>query len=247
MSVKYILRLDDASEYMDYGKWNPYFKLFDKYEIKPIIAVIPFNQDPQMINSDRDNRFWENVRLWNEKGYCIAMHGYDHVYLNQNSGLLNRNPFSEFAGLSLVQQKEKLLKAQNIFESNSLYPEVFIAPGHTFDENTIQALKDVTTVKTISDGYAVRGGFREYGINWIPQQLSFPKSKFCGLWTICIHPETSNHDYFLELEKFVLKKKDKFERVDNILYRNLNIADYFYRYEFKLINHVKKTIKKLIQ
>ena len=42
----YILRLDDASDYMDVEKWSRMEELLDKYQIKPLVGVIPDNQDP---------------------------------------------------------------------------------------------------------------------------------------------------------------------------------------------------------
>lgn len=88
MSPKYIIRLDDASEFMDYEKWDPFFIILDKFRIKPIIAVIPFNKDPEMTNKNNDLGFWSKVRLWQEKGYRIALHGYSHLYSNRNSGII---------------------------------------------------------------------------------------------------------------------------------------------------------------
>jgi hypothetical protein len=37
----YILRLDDASDYMDLEKWTRVESLVDKYGIKPIFGIIP--------------------------------------------------------------------------------------------------------------------------------------------------------------------------------------------------------------
>lgn len=44
----YILRLDDASEYMDVDKWQRMETLLDKYNIKPLVGIIPDNQDPSL-------------------------------------------------------------------------------------------------------------------------------------------------------------------------------------------------------
>ena len=45
---KYILRLDDAAERMDIVKWNRMEVLLDKYNIKPLVGVIPKCQDAMM-------------------------------------------------------------------------------------------------------------------------------------------------------------------------------------------------------
>lgn len=41
-----------------------------------------------------------SLRRWQDKGWHIALHGYDHVYISENSGLEPFNNKSEFAGLS---------------------------------------------------------------------------------------------------------------------------------------------------
>lgn len=41
----YLFRLDDASEFMDTENWNKIERLFDMYDIKPLVGVIPNNLD----------------------------------------------------------------------------------------------------------------------------------------------------------------------------------------------------------
>lgn len=189
MFAKYIIRLDDASEYMDYEKWNPYFKIFDNLNIKPIIAVIPFNKDPKMVKENFDSTFWEKVRFWQTKGYHIALHGFNHVYSTHKSGLIGINNRSEFAGVLLEKQKEMLSKAFNKFESENIKVNIFIAPAHSFDRNTLEALTKTTRIEYICDGF-FKLPIIKYGFKWIPQQLWKPKLKTKGIWTICHHPET---------------------------------------------------------
>jgi hypothetical protein len=208
MAAKYIIRLDDASEYMDYDKWNPYFELFDKYNIKPIIAVIPFNKDPKMIIKNLDNKFWDRVRLWQQKEYRIALHGYEHLYTNPNSGIIGLNKFSEFAGVPLRKQIEMLTKASKKFEDERIETNIFVSPAHSFDINTLIALKQATCIKYISDGFFLNP-IQKDGFNWIPQQLWEPKIKSKGVWTICYHPETSDNSVISSLE-FFLRNHSKY-------------------------------------
>ena len=37
--TRYIMRLDDASDYMDVTKWERMKELLDKYEIKPVFGI----------------------------------------------------------------------------------------------------------------------------------------------------------------------------------------------------------------
>lgn len=40
---QYILRLDDASDYMDVKKWQRMEELLDRHGIKPLVGIIPDN------------------------------------------------------------------------------------------------------------------------------------------------------------------------------------------------------------
>lgn len=69
---QYIMRLDDASEYMDVEKWQRMEDLLDKYHIKPIVGVIPDNQDSDMVGSLSEGR------TVLEKGPTLEGKGLDH-------------------------------------------------------------------------------------------------------------------------------------------------------------------------
>ena len=58
--------------------------IFDKYEIKPLMGVIPVNQDPDLLKHSRNNEFWERVNSWKNKGWEIAMHGCHHLYTQKS-------------------------------------------------------------------------------------------------------------------------------------------------------------------
>jgi hypothetical protein len=71
-------------------------------------------------------------------------------------------------------------------------PDLWIAPAHTFDENTIKALS-LLGIRTISDGFHFRPHTDHRGVLWIPQQLgNFHRMPF-GLWTVCIHLNDPGH------------------------------------------------------
>ena len=50
---KYIFRLDDISWDMNYENFKRIKQLFTDYGIKPIIGVIPKNEDPNFCNRPR--------------------------------------------------------------------------------------------------------------------------------------------------------------------------------------------------
>ena len=52
----YLLRLDDASEYMNIKKWQEMESLLDRHGIRPIVGVIPHNLDPSLVNKFEYNQ-----------------------------------------------------------------------------------------------------------------------------------------------------------------------------------------------
>ena len=84
---KYILRLDDACEKRDIDKWDRMEELLDRYKVKPLVGIIPHCEDPAMDEYLPDPEFWYRVDNWIEKGWTIAMHGFNHVYSNHNGGI----------------------------------------------------------------------------------------------------------------------------------------------------------------
>jgi len=117
MKSKYIFRLDDASHYMDLKKWNEVEKIFIKYKIQPIVAVIPENRYENLIKQPFNPDFWNKVKHWDSKGWDIAMHGYQHSYhkINFNKSIVKFNNYSEFTGLSFEDQKDKISKTRKNF------------------------------------------------------------------------------------------------------------------------------------
>ena len=78
--AKYIIRLDDANEYSDMSKWDRIEKILDKNDIKPLVAVIPKNEDSKLKYSDFNIDFWNIVKRWNDKKWTIGVHGYEHNF-----------------------------------------------------------------------------------------------------------------------------------------------------------------------
>lgn len=219
---KYIIRLDDASPTMDKKKWNRFFDILDRYNVKPIIAVIPNNEDKNMIIDEYDKNFWDRVREWQNKKYTIALHGYNHCYISNNSGLVPINKKSEFAGIDKDNQREKIKKAWQIFKNEKINSNIWVAPSHTFDKNTLAALEGETTIKIISDGISFLPYFKNNFL-WIPQQLWGFEKKDSGIWTICFHPNSMNEGDFVKVENFLNKHKNEFiSNVDSLFkeYKN---------------------------
>jgi predicted deacetylase len=199
--AKYLIRMDDACPQMHLKNWNRVEEILDKYSIKPIVAVIPDNKD-ETLNYGFDNSFWtETINRWKNKDWHLALHGYQHLYHETSQkSLIPLKSKSEFTGDSYEVQKSKILKGIEILNKYSIFPTTFIAPGHAFDEITLDVLYNETNIKYISDGLSFRP-FIIRNITWIPQQIwQFRKMPF-GIWTICLHPNTMNEKDFKKMEE----------------------------------------------
>ncbi|MBI4706718.1 MAG: DUF2334 domain-containing protein [Candidatus Omnitrophica bacterium] len=241
MSISYIVRLDDACPTMRRSCWDPIEDILDRLNIKPIVGVIPDNRDPKLMNDSVDIMFWDRVKHWQAKGWTIAMHGLHHQYHPIPKGACPLLPFtikSEFVGLPLERQRELLATSYAIFTSHGIEPTMFMAPSHSFDENTLEALKLETPIRVITDGIGLYP-YQKLGVTWIPQQMAcFRKVPF-GVWTICLHLGTIEnsikillndiHRYskFIVSAKSVLEKKwEKVKMVNSIfsfVYRVLRL------------------------
>ncbi len=200
MSARYMIRLDDACPTMDYARWHRLESFFDTFEVKPIVAVIPDNQDPELHCNPPDPLFWDTVRRWQKNGWTIAMHGYQHKFHHVDRTKLIF-PFydrSEFAGLSYEEQSAKIQHSWLLFKEQGVKPTVWVAPAHCFDSITLESLRDNTSIRIISDGIAYTP-YLSSGFSWIPQQLWQLKEKKHGLWTVCLHPNSMSTMQYSEL------------------------------------------------
>jgi hypothetical protein len=222
MSAKYILRLDDACPTMDVAKWDRIEKICDKFLIRPIIAVVPNNKDKKLIKNTIDINFWNKVRIWQNKGWHIALHGHDHIYISNSSGLVPFNNKSEFAGVNLKIQLEKIQKGISIFEKEGVKIKIWVAPSHTFDQNTLKALKLGSDIDIISDGISL-SPFKRFGFKWLPQTIwHFRKMPF-GLWTACSHPNEMTENDIDDLERFIQNNSKYFVDINKLKYKKWTI------------------------
>lgn len=242
MRTRYIIRLDDACPTMNHEKWERMEMLLDKYGIQPMVGVIPHNEDSKQIIDSEDNEFWNKVKVWKDKNWAIALHGYNHVYSTKEGGM---NPFwhkSEFAGHPLEIQKEKIRNGVAIMRNHGINPKYFFAPSHTFDENTLIALKEESEIRIISDTIALKP-YKRAGFVFVPQQSGHPVSfPFGGYLTICYHPNTMNDKAFADFISFLNNKATdvlSFDQLDLVNVGKKSVLDkllsfiYFAKRKFK--------------
>ena len=187
MRTQFILRFDDICPTMNWRIWRFLEPDLCDLNIKPLMAVIPDNRDRElMVSAPGGTDFWKNVRSWQERGWTIGLHGYQHRYVTSVAGIYGRIPRSEFAGLPYEIQEIKLCNAIRIFREHGVLPVVWVAPAHSFDSTTVNILSKLG-VRIISDGYAMHPYQDDDDVTWIPQQVAkFRKLPF-GTWTICCH------------------------------------------------------------
>ena len=223
MKNKYLIRLDDACPQMDHTKWQRMEDILDKYEIKPLVGIIPNNEDPATKPDPVDEGFWDKAHLWVQKGWSIALHGYNHVCISEG-GMKGLNPMwkrSEFAGLPLESQRNKILKGITIFREHGLNPMYFFAPSHTFDRATLEALKLESDIRIISDTIATKP-YRDGDFVIIPQLGGHCSvMPISGIWTFCFHPTVMNDKSFDALESFLSVHKSEFISFSDLDLSNL--------------------------
>lgn len=185
-TLRIAFRFDDVCPTMKWGIWDRIEALFDAHGVQPMLGVVPDNQDPKLIFDPPNPSFWDRARRWQEKGWIIGLHGYRHLYDSKDGGLVPWWRQSEFAGIPYEVQLERITKGMEILRGRGLVPRVWIAPAHSFDENTLRALKTVG-VNIISDGwnYAAYRCHRE--MIWVPAQPWRPRFWKWGFWTEVFH------------------------------------------------------------
>ena len=192
-----------------------YLSLVARYGIRPILAVIPDNQDPALNLESHDPAFWDRVKSLEAAGATIAMHGYRHQCTSQGKSLLGLHTTTEFAGIEESQQRIWIRCGLSILRDQGLCPRLFVAPRHGFDRSTLRALA-LEGLGILSDGFAQRP-FTHHDVIWIPQQLWEPVKKSSGLWTICIHTNTAPESSAQKLERFLEQNFRSFTSFDEVI------------------------------
>ena len=183
----YVIRLDDIAPNMHWENYYRVQRLFLEFNVKPLIGVIPDNQDPQLLRfpAVSGQEFWQEIRRVQEAGWDIAQHGYQHVYVNRCAGLLGTSKASEFAQLPYGVQADKIRRGRDILMDRGIPTDTFMAPSHSFDATTLAALRD-GGFRYVTDGYALYP-YEEAGLTFVPQLVATPRAMPLGVHTFCLH------------------------------------------------------------
>jgi Uncharacterized protein conserved in bacteria (DUF2334) len=186
VKARYLVRFDDLCPTMNWDVWDEVEHAMIEADVRPILAVIPDNQDASLMLSAPREGFWARVRGWQSRGWTIGLHGHQHLYTSSDRGLFGWNERSEFAGLDYDVQLEKLERGTAIFREQGVVPQVWVAPNHAFDRATVAALL-ACGVDVVSDGLAVFPYRDRAGTLWVPMQTWGFAPKPPGVWTVCLH------------------------------------------------------------
>ncbi|MCR5502595.1 MAG: DUF2334 domain-containing protein [Lachnospiraceae bacterium] len=209
--MKIAIRLDDITPEMDWPKFHRFRELLDRYGIRPLIGVIPENRDDTVAGSSdgAPADFFQYVRSLRDNGWSVAMHGCYHRYVTKKGGIFPLNDFSEFAGVPYETQRLTLQKGRRILSEKGIDTDLFMAPAHSYDKNTLKALREAGFTK-VTDGFGSRP-YRMSGLIFYP--ISFRKStsleKKEGFTTFVVHTNTMEERDFTRYEELFEKAAKK--------------------------------------
>ncbi len=239
-----LIRFDDIAPNMNWEMMDRCQSLLEHYNIKPVLGVIPNNQDEDLLIYPKREKFWEIVKSWQSMGWSIAMHGYNHCYDKETNkkDYFNYGGKSEFFGHSYNDQLLKIKKGLEIFKKNNIKINTFFAPNHTYDKNTFKALYDAGISKVI-DGYGIMP-FRNENIEFVPQLFYKLYALPFGIQSTQLHINYWKEKDFELFENFVKKNHEKMINSDfafskissNYFLKIINIiSEYFLRFKRLLV------------
>lgn len=236
-----LIRLDDVAQNMNWVLMEKLEELFKKYSIKPVLGVIPDNQDNELLSYPKKEMFWQQVRLWKSMGWEIAMHGFTHVYDSKTNkkDYFEHGGNSEFFGHSLESQVSKIKNGLQKFNDEKISIRAFFAPNHTYDKNTFIALKN-SGINQVIDGYGLMP-YMENEIKFIPQLFYKVFLLPFGIQCTQIHLNNWKQKDYENFENFIIKNSNKIITYDQALNKINNSSFY------SLIKFLSKKMLKVMR
>jgi predicted deacetylase len=201
-----VFRLDDITPGQNERKFERVMALLLKAGIQPLLGLVPDNQDPKLQVQEPSGDLWASIRKMVAQGQVdIAQHGYQHLLYKTDQGILNRRYFlsslSEFAGRPYEQQYEMIRQGQFLLRERGLITKTWMAPNHSFDHNTLDALRELGFTR-ITDGIGLYP-YRCQGLLFVPQQFWRPRNMPFGIWTVCLHTNAMSDYEIDELQRML--------------------------------------------
>lgn len=205
--ARYLFRMDDVSPTMNWEKFTALLALFRRFNVTPLLGIVPDNRDPKLQVKPPHPAFWETMRELVHRGEIeVAQHGYQHLLSSRgNTALISTRygikPRSEFAGLSYKKQIDKIRAGRSVLLEHGIETNVWMAPNHSFDRTTLRALAD-SGFTALTDGISLFP-FKEQGMVCIPQQLWKPIWMPTGVFTICLHSDETTIGEIARIRQFL--------------------------------------------
>lgn len=208
--MKTAIRLDDITPDMNYKNFMKVKAILDSAGLKPLIGVVPYSKDLGLrCEQPRDN-FGEFVSGLEQDGWVIALHGYNHLYTTKDKGIFPLNSFSEFAGVDTDKQDVMIREGKLQLVEWGVTPKLFMAPGHSFDRNTLKALSN-NGIYALTDGFGLRPYIRD-GITFYP--ISRKRSECIsdreGYSTYVLHTNTMSDEQINQFERMIKEHRNSF-------------------------------------
>ena len=190
MSMKIAVRMDDITPDMNWDNFNFFLNLFEQTGIAPLLGIVPDNRDKLLACTAAHDDFYSTMKSLENKGFTLAMHGCHHVYTTKRGGIFPLNRQSEFAGLPYDKQRDMLKSGREKLKQNGIDTDIFMAPAHSYDKNTLRALKEVGFTR-ITDGFGkmpyIYRGLTFYPISFMMSRSLRQKN---GATTLVLHANT---------------------------------------------------------
>ena len=209
-----VIRFDDIAPNMNWDLMERCELLLDEFNIKPVLGVIPDNKDEDLLRYPKKNDFWKTVKNWQLKKWSIAMHGYAHVYDKETNkkDYFEHGGKSEFFDHTYEEQIAKIKKGLKIFDDNNIDIKTFFAPNHTYDLNTLLALKEAGIFQ-VMDGYGLMP-YTFNQINFVPQLFYKLMLLPFGIQSTQIHVNYWTENDFEVFKKFIKKNHKRVISLD---------------------------------
>ncbi len=219
MSTKISIRMDDITPDMDWTKFMRFKELCDQYQLRPLIGVVPDNQDPNLQIGEPDKAFWDYVAQLEKEGWCIAQHGVTHIYATKRMGCFPLNRLSEFAGTGYERQYKTLERGKKILSAHGIHTDLFMAPAHSYDRDTLKALKKLGFSR-LTDGFGSRPYTRR-GMTFYPisyrQGSVLKNDRGSGYTTFVVHTNTMGDRDFERYEQIFADCRDRLVSYSELL------------------------------
>ena len=121
--AQYLLRFDDLCPTVSRERWRRFRSLIEEFRLRPILAIVPDNCDPELQVSPPDPAFWEQMRALEAAGATIGLHGYRHLCSSRGRSLLGLDRMSEFAGVAIETQRAWIREGLRILRGHGLNPQ----------------------------------------------------------------------------------------------------------------------------